>query len=76
MPCIKIIDSIKIFIYARDHNPHHFHAMISEHEELIRISDLSTYSGSIPNTHRRKVIEWASENQDYLISEWNRFNER
>lgn len=74
MPCIKIIDSIKVYIYARDHNPPHFHAVIAEHEELIEISDLSTYSGSIPKTHRKKVEEWASMNQDFLISEWERVN--
>jgi len=42
MPCIKIIDSVKIYIYARDQNPPHFHAIVAEHEELIIISDLST----------------------------------
>lgn len=74
MPCIKIIDSIKIYIYARDHNPPHFHAVVAEHEELIVISDLSTYSGSIPRTHRRKVIGWASSNREFLNSEWDRVN--
>lgn len=35
MPCLKIIDSIKIYIYVRDHNPPHFHTIVAEHEELI-----------------------------------------
>jgi len=30
MPCIKIIDGIKLYIYARDYNPPHFHAKIAE----------------------------------------------
>ncbi len=74
MPCIKIIDSIKIYIYARDHNPPHFHAIIAEHEELISIADLSTYTGSIPGVHRRKVIKWASANIEFITAEWNRVN--
>ncbi len=74
MPCIKIIDSIKIYIYARDHYPPHFHAIVAEHEELIVISDFSTYSGSIPGTQRKKVIGWASSNREFLRSEWDRVN--
>jgi len=76
MPCIKIIDSIRIYIYARDHNPPHFHALVAEHEELIIISDLTTYLGSMPKMHRRKVVKWAAQNQEFLMSEWNRFNRR
>ena len=58
MPCIKIIDGIKIYVYARDHNPPHFHALIAEYEELIVINSLETYSGEIPSKHRKKVIQW------------------
>ncbi|TDB63826.1 DUF4160 domain-containing protein [Arundinibacter roseus] len=76
MPCIKTIDSIKIYIYARDHSPPHFHVLVAEHEELIIISNLSTYSGSIPTRHRKKVIEWASKNPDFLLREWNKLNVR
>jgi|GEM_PF-272301 len=75
MPCVKIINGVKLYIYMRDHNPPHFHAMIAEYEELIVISDLSTYSGSIPSRHRKKVINWAPNNKSYLNSEWNRLND-
>lgn len=74
MPCIKRIGSIKIYIYARDHNPPHFHAMYAEHEELIEIKTLKTYAGSLPKTQRKNVIEWASLNQDYLMMKWKEFN--
>jgi len=39
MPCIKIINSIKIYIYIDDHNPPHFYA---EYEELIEIKTLKS----------------------------------
>ena len=65
MACIKIIDGIKIYIYARDHNPPHFHAIVVEYEELIVIADLSTYTGQIPTKYRKTVINWAEENKEF-----------
>lgn len=74
MACIKIIDGIKIYIYTRDHNPPHFHICIAEYEELIRIEDLSTFSGEVPKKYRKKVINWASGNSAFLNREWNKLN--
>jgi len=74
MPTIHIIDSIKIMIYFDDHLPPHFHAEYSEYEELIEINTLETYRGKLPNRQRKRVIEWAKENQDYLRQKWAEFN--
>ena len=74
MPCIKIIDAVKICIYMRDHNPPHFHAIYGEYEELIIISSLNTYAGFIPKNKRKKVISWANKNKDYLKSKWDELN--
>ncbi len=74
MPCLKIIDSIKIYVYGRDHNPPHFHAIAAEREELILIEDLSTYTGALLPKQRKKVVEWAAENQSFILSEWQRLN--
>jgi len=74
MPVIKILDSIKIYMYFFDHNPPHFHAIYDEYQELIIIETLETYSGSIPNKQRKKVIEWAQENKDYLNKKWEEYN--
>jgi hypothetical protein len=65
MPTIKIIDSIKIDLYSREHPPPHFHAIYAEHEELIDIETLNTYSGKLPIRQRKKVMDWAKYNQDY-----------
>jgi len=56
VPTLKIIDSIKIDIYSREHPPPHFHAIYAEYEELIEIRTLSTYVGSLPKVQRNKVI--------------------
>ena len=74
MPTIHIIDSIKIMIYFDDHLPPHFHAEYNEYEELIEINTLETYRGKLPNRQRKRVIEWAKENQDYLRQKWTEFN--
>lgn len=74
MPVIKIIDSIKIYMYFFDHNPPHFHAVFAESQELIIIETLETYSGGIPKKQRRKVIEWAETNKDYLLQKWTEYN--
>ena len=74
MPVIKIIDAIKIYMYFFDHNPPHFHAIYAEHQELIIIDTLETYSGSIPAKQRKKVIAWAKKNKGYLNRKWNEFN--
>ncbi|MGK0363074.1 MAG: hypothetical protein ACI85O_000115 [Saprospiraceae bacterium] len=74
MPVIEIIGSIKIYMYFFDHAPPHFHAKYAEHEELIIIETLETYSGSIPKKQRKKVIEWAKNNKAYLNQKWNELN--
>ena len=61
-------------MYARDHNPPHFHAIYTENEELIEIKSLKTYSGRLPKTQRKKVVNWAGKNQDYLMRKWKEFN--
>lgn len=48
MPTIKIIDSIKVDIYSREHPPPHFHVLFAEFEELIVIETLETPIGYIP----------------------------
>lgn len=76
MPTIKIIDNIKIDIYSREHPPPHFHVKYAEYEELIVIETLSTYAGNVPKTQRKKVIEWASNNKDFLLSTFKTLNPR
>lgn len=76
MPTIKIIDSVKIDVYSRDHLPPHFHALYAEHEELIEIVSLKTYIGKIPAAQRKKVINWAAENKDYLMGIFKQLNPR
>ena len=76
MPTIKIIDSIKIDVYSREHPPPHFHAIYSEYEELIIINTLETYQGKLPMVQRKKVIGWAKERKELLAENFKRLNPR
>jgi hypothetical protein len=76
VPTIKTIDKISIDIYARDHPPPHFHAKFAEYEELILIETLETYAGKLRKAHRKKVIDWAVNNQQFLLEIFNKLNPR
>ena len=74
MPTIKIIDSVKVDVYAREHPPPHFHALFAEYEELIIIETLDTYIGHIPSAQRKKVVKWAENNKELLLENFKRLN--
>ena len=76
MPTIKLIDSIKIDVYSREHPPPHFHAIYAEFEELIVIETLETYVGSLPKVQRKKVIKWAEEKKEFLAANFKLLNPR
>jgi len=76
VPTIKNIDSIKIDIYSREHLPPHFHILFAEYEELIVIETLNTYVGYVPKTQRKKVIDWAMKNKNYLLEVFKQLNPR
>jgi len=76
LPTLKIIDSIKIDVYSREHPPPHFHAIYAEYEELIEIKTLTTYAGGLPKTQRNKIVQWAKDHQDYLMKNFERLNPR
>jgi hypothetical protein len=76
MPTIKIIDSIKINVYSREHPPPHFHALYAEHEELIVIETLETFTGYVPPAQRKKVIKWAKTQKELLNENFKRLNPR
>lgn len=71
MPRISSFFGIVIWIYWKDHHPPHFHAEYNEHEILIQIETLTTYSGSLPARAYGLVMEWASLHQEELMHNWN-----
>jgi len=74
MPTVKTIDNIKIDIYSREHPPPHFHAKFAEYDELIEIKTLETYAGNLPRVQRKKVINWAADNKQFLLDIFKQLN--
>jgi len=70
MPEISTFYGIRITMYYRDHQPPHFHAEYGDDEELIIISSLAVYAGSLPRTAHRLVIAWATLHQEELAALW------
>ncbi len=70
MPRICSFYGITIWFFWEDHNPPHFHAKYNEYEILIRIVDLSIYSGYLPSRLLGFVVEWASLHQKELFENW------
>ncbi len=70
MPRISSFYGIVIWMYWNDHNPPHFHATYGDFEILIRITDLSIYSGSLPSRAFGLIMEWASLHQNELMENW------
>lgn len=74
MPCIKIIDSIKIYIHRRDHHPPHFHVSYNQMSVPIEINSLKILAGKLPKNVTKKVIKWAKKNKPFLSNEWSNHN--
>jgi hypothetical protein len=71
MPRISSFYGIIVWIYWNDHNPPHFHATYNEFEILIRIEDLSIYSGYFPSRAFGLLMEWALLYQEELRENWS-----
>ncbi len=65
-------DGIKIYIYARDHNPPHFHVYYGEYEAIISIKNLEILAGELPSKQYKRVIKWAEKLQAELLKEFLR----
>ena len=69
MPLIEIIEGVKIYIYAKDHAPPHFHANFSEFKAVISIEDIKITRGGLPKTKEHAILDWAKDNQTELMEQ-------
>lgn len=72
MPCISRFFGIAIFIWYRDHEPPHFHAVYGAFEASLRLDTLEVMSGSLPRRALALVLEWASLHRTELEDDWER----
>jgi len=72
MPKISEFFGISIYMYYREHQPLHFHAIYGDDEALISIETLSVIAGQLSPRVMGLVIEWATIHQKELVDAWSR----
>ena len=70
MPIISRFLGIIIAMYYQEHNPPHFHVRYNEYKAVISIHDLALLNGKLPPKVLGLVMEWASQHQQELLSDW------
>lgn len=74
MPRLACFDGITLAMYAKDHNPPHFHAYYADDEAIFLIESGEILVGSLPSSKLRQVQAWAAENKTLLQETWKRLN--
>jgi len=72
MPRLSEFYGIVVYMYWKDHNPPHFHAIYAGDEALVIIADGTFLAGSLPRTAARLVREWTQLRRDELMANWDR----
>ena len=72
MPRLSEFYGIAIYMYWRDHNPPHFHAIYAGAEAQVRIADGSFLEGALPVVASRLVREWVELRRPQLMEDWAR----
>ncbi len=70
MPRISQFYGIAIYMYYRDHEPPHFHAIYGEFEALFDIASGRIIEGKLPRRAGRLVDEWMRIHRDELMANW------
>jgi len=70
MPEISRFFGIIISMYFDEHNPPHFHARYGKDYLAVEINSLRVIEGRFSPRALGLVIEWASQHQDELMSNW------
>ncbi len=70
MPTISAFYGILIQMFWNDHAPPHFHALYGKYEVIVNINTLEIIKGSMPRRALALVLEWASQNRNALIEDW------
>lgn len=70
MPRLSSFLGIVIYMYFKDHNPPHFHAVYGDFETEIAISSLEQLVGKFPEPQLSFVRTWAAFNQAALMRAW------
>jgi hypothetical protein len=71
MPEICRFNGIIIKMFARDHNPPHFHASFGCHEALFDIRTGKRIDGEFPPNKQILITAWVLLRKKELMKNWN-----
>ncbi len=70
MPEISRFFGIIILMYYDEHAPPPFHARYGSESAAIEITSLRVLEGRLPSRALGLVVEWASQHQEELMTNW------
>lgn len=70
VPKISEFFGIAIYVYYREHQPPHFHALYDGQEAQVSIESLSVMAGTLPPRAMGLAVEWASQHREELKRVW------
>jgi hypothetical protein len=70
VPRISDFYGVAIYMYYRDHEPPHFHAIYGEHEAVITIERTRVLDGGLPRRALALVRQWARLHEEELGRNW------
>ena len=70
MPSISKFYGITIYMYKKDHNPPHFHALFNEYDCAVDISSAKVH-GKFPKDKKKIVEAWATIHRQELLDNWD-----
>ena len=74
MPTIIRLGNFKIAVYARDHNPPHFHVLSANYAAVISMQTLEVTAGYLPTQMYEMAVGWARDHMDVLDKAWAELN--
>ena len=72
MPEISRFFGIIVAMFYNEHNPPHFHARYGEYKVEIEIRTLSVLAVKFPPRALGLLVEWATQHQEELMTDWQR----
>ena len=75
MPEISRFFGVVVRMFYDDHNPPHFHCYYQNYEAVYDINTGKNLRGLLPPRIDRMVFDWAKENKNALLKNWNLMKE-
>jgi hypothetical protein len=74
MPTIKRFSYCRIEIRPRDHKPPHFHVVLADGRDCLVEIDTLDMIGPVRAEEIIQPLEWARENKQLLMEEWEKWH--